>query len=99
MKKLNTPIAIIFGLLSLVSLVGGDWLAAGLNALLAVGIWLSDLSYAPAGAGTSALPGALPPWRRYASLALVLTALALFGYQIGRDIQAKANRTTTAQAQ
>ena len=95
MKKLNTPAAILFGLLSLVNLVGGDWLSAGLNALLAVGMWLSDLAYAPAGSGTSALTVALPTWRRYTSIALVLTALALFGYQIGRDIKAKGRPATT----
>jgi hypothetical protein len=95
MKKLNTPAAILFGLLSLVNLVGGDWLAAGLNALLAVGIGLSDLAYAPAASRTSSLTVALSSWRRFTSIALVLTALALFGYQLGRDIQAKANRTTT----
>jgi len=94
MRKLNTPVGIIFGLLSLVNLVSGDWLSASLNALLAVGIWLSALTYAPAESGTSSLAVALPTWRRYTSIALVLTALVLFGYQIGRDISAKTSPAT-----
>ncbi len=97
MQKLNVPLGILFGLLSLVNLIGSDWLSAGLNALLAVGIWLSDLTYAPANTGASPLAVALPAWRRYASIALVITALALFGYQVGRDIRAKTH-PTTAQA-
>ena len=97
MKKLNVPLGIVFGLLSLVNLVGSDWLSAGLNALLAVGIWLSDLTYARAGSGASPQAVALPTWRRYTSIGLVFTALGLFGYQLGRDISTKTH-PTTAQA-
>jgi hypothetical protein len=98
MKKLNTPVGIIFGLISLVNLVAGDWLSAGLNALLSAAFWLSDLTYAPAAPGTTQLTVVLPAWRRYASIGLMLVALALFGYQIGRDLKAKANRTTATEA-
>ncbi|WP_310391041.1 hypothetical protein [Hymenobacter sp.] len=91
MKKLNVPTAILFGLLSLVHLVTGDWLAAAASGLLAAGFLLSDLAYAPALApGTVAPP--LPTWRRYGSMALVGAALLVFGYQIGHDIKAKLNR-------
>ena len=100
MKKLNTPVGIIFGLISLVNLVAGDWLSAGLNALLSAAFWLSDLTYAPAAPGTDTPPFmvVLPAWRRYASISLMLLALALFGYQIGRDLKAKASRTTATEA-
>ena len=57
MKKLNVPTAIIFGLLSLVNVATGDWLAATASGLLAAGFLLSDLAYAPALApGTAAAP-------------------------------------------
>lgn len=98
MKKLNTPVGIIFGLISLVNLVAGDWLSAGLNALLSAAFWLSDLTYALAAPVTPQLTVALPAWRRYASIGLMLLALALFGYQIGRDLKAKASRATSTEA-
>lgn len=97
MKKLNVPTAILFGLLSLVHLVTGDWLAAAASGLLATGFLLSDLAYAPAMAhGAVASP--LPAWRRYGSMTLVGAALLLFGYQIGHDIKAKMSRTDATEA-
>lgn len=91
MKKLNVPTAIIFGLLSLVNVATGDWLAATASGLLAAGFLLSDLAYAPALApGTAAAP--LPAWRRYGSVVLVGAALLVLGYQISHDIRAKLQR-------
>ena len=92
MKKLNVTAGLIFGLLSIVHLIAGNWLVAATSGILAAGFGLSDLAYAPALA-PDATGAPLPNWRRYGPMFLVGTALLLFGYQIAHDLSAKVKRT------
>ena len=92
MRKLNLITGLIFGLLSVVHAISGDWLAAAISGTLAICFALSDLAYAPAVAHGPAATTPLPTWRRYSSMALVVAALLLFGYQIGHDLSAKFSR-------
>ena len=97
MQKLNVITGLLFGLLSLVHAVSGNWLAAAASGTLAAGFGLSDLAYAPGLPAGYATP-ALPTWRRYGSMLLVGVALLLFGYQISHDISAKITRTNAEKA-
>ncbi len=98
MKKLNVITGLLFGLLSLVHAVSGNWLAAAASGTLAAGFALSDLAYAPALAHGDASTTPLPTWRRYSSMLLVGVALLLFGYQISHDLSAKLTRTNAEKA-
>jgi hypothetical protein len=60
MKKLNLITGLIFGLLSVVHAISGDWLAAAISGTLAIGFALSDLAHAPAIASGAAATTPLP---------------------------------------
>jgi|GEM_PF-2441206 len=96
MKKLNVPIGLVFGLLSIVSLSAANWLAATTAGLLSIGFFLSDVAYFPPSAASTAAPP-LPSWRRYGSMLLIVTALILLAIQIGYGI-GEANHTTSLTA-
>ncbi|MBC6697816.1 hypothetical protein [Hymenobacter sp. BT190] len=92
MKKLNVLTGVLFVLTGLVSLLlSHDLLQAGAWLALGGGLFLSDLHYRPAGAdgAYSAATVAISPTRKYLSMGLVLVAIVLFGFLIGRDLKAK----------
>lgn len=98
MKYLNTKTAIVFGLVGLLSLLWfGKWLPGCIFLLLAGGFGLSDLQPTADGSGTSTA-SVLPPTRKYLAILLVLIAIALMGYDIGRDLRKITHPTTRTQS-
>ncbi|SMB89668.1 hypothetical protein SAMN00120144_0965 [Hymenobacter roseosalivarius DSM 11622] len=97
MKKLNVIAAVIFGMLALLNLWLGDWVQTSICLLLSIGFLLSDLQYAPTGQDV-ATPSSLSPGRKYLSITIIVAALALMGYQIGRDSKAKQQREAQTEA-
>lgn len=95
MKNLNIKIAVAFGLAGLLSLLWfGNWMQGSICLLLAGGFGLSDLQYTSGGGSTTTVT--LPPVRKYAAVLLILVAIALMGYEIGRDLKKATRRTSEA---
>lgn len=81
MKSLNVVVGAGFAFVGLVTLLLGDGLMATVMGLFSASVFLSDLSYTPAGVAPGT-PVPLSPTRKTFSIGLAVVAMGLLGYEI-----------------
>lgn len=84
----------IFAAIALISLIRAEYVEMTIWLTIGFALVLADMYYLPKGADVSMVPK-VPKWRRYVSVMLIAIGMAGFGYIVGKDVKAKADRSNT----
>jgi len=82
----------------IISLINGEYFDFVVWLTIGLGIIVANPHYLPKGANIKDVP-ALPKWRKYLSIGMVIIGMMAFGYIVGRDVKAKVERSSAVQTQ